>query len=170
MRSQFLIWVAQHASIFYRIVCLWYNLRSVIIEKGWVQRHQIIRTHKCSIQLLLSTWKPRVCARISTLFYTHYIKLSFIATAGTPALLEECGWQNLSGSTHLSKRNHHVTIDVSFDMFTISRSILQWQIKTFVQWTLTLVWIQAFLALCSFSIIFLAWILNNNFKVSPEST
>lgn len=48
------------------------------------------------------------------------------------------------------KKNHHITTDLSFDVFSISRSILKWQIKTFVQQTLTLVWIELCLVLYSF--------------------
>lgn len=136
------------------------------LRKCWCQRHQIIWTCRHSLQFLLGTWKPRVCARISTLFYTDCIELSFTAIAGTLICVGRM-WMTVPFKKYTAlrqKSSHHNRY--FFYMFTISRSISQWQIKIFIQWTLTLVWIQALLVLCTFSIIFLAQILNNNFQFS----
>ena len=71
------------------------------------------------------------------LLHTQYIKLSFTATAGIQDCLGKT-WMTEALSQYVAlKKNCHITTDLSFDVFSISRSILQ--IKTFVQRTLAFV-------------------------------
>lgn len=65
-------------------------------------------------------------------------------------------WNNLDDRHSLTvcssqkKKKEKITSQPIFDVLSISRSILQWQIKTSVQWTLTPAWMQLSLVLYSF--------------------
>lgn len=77
-------------------------------------------------------------------------------------------WNNLddrSSLTVCSSQKKKITSQQIFDVLSISRSILQWQIKTSVQWTLTPAWMQLSLVLYSFSF-FLLHIFDDTFKMS----
>ena len=79
-------------------------------------------------------------------------------------------WNNLDDRCSLTvcssqKKKKKITSQQIFDLLSISRSILQWQIKTSVQWTLTLAWMQLSLVLYSFSF-FLLHIFDDTLKMS----